>query len=195
MRILRGLLAALVAASLLALSGPTPAGAVSATKCTKSYKVVKNDSWSRISTKVKVPMRDLLKVNKASTKTYLLIGDVICLPKAAVTKEEAKRASTTLKLQEPAKRFSKARSANIIREVFPEKLHARALAIAKRESKLDAAAYNWCCVGLFQLNWGAHKSWLGAMGITSAQQLLDAPTNARAALALYKRSNGWGPWR
>jgi hypothetical protein len=156
--------------------------------------VVKNDSWSRISDKVKVPMRDLLKVNKATTKTYLLIGDVICLPKAAVTKEEAKRASNTLKLQEPVKRFSKARSANIIREVFPEKLHARALAIVKRESKFDAAAYNWCCVGLFQLNWWAHKSWLGAMGITSAQQLLDAETNARAALALYKRSNGWGAW-
>jgi LysM repeat protein len=194
MRFHRELLVALVATGLLTVSGPTPAGAVQTTSCTKSYKVVKNDSWSRISTKVKVPMRDLLKMNKATTKSYLLIGDVICLPKTAVIKEDAKPASKVLRLKEPVKRFSKAKSANIIREVFPQKLHARALAIVKRESKFDAAAYNWCCVGLFQLNWWSHRTWLAGMGITSAQDLLDANTNARAALALYKRSNGWGAW-
>jgi len=73
-------------------------------------------------------------------------------------------------------------------------LDGRAVAIAKRESKLNAAAYNWCCVGLFQINWSSHKSWLKGMGVTSAQQLLDARVNAKAGLAIYKRSNGWGAW-
>jgi hypothetical protein len=49
-------------------------------------------------------------------------------------------------------------------------------------------------VGLFQINWSSHKSWLKGMGITSAQQLLDARVNAKAGLAIYKRSNGWGAW-
>ena len=71
---------------------------------------------------------------------------------------------------------------------------ASAIALAKRESKLNAATYNWCCVGLFQINWWAHKPWLKNMGITKASQLLDAKTNARAALEMYKRSGGWSPW-
>jgi hypothetical protein len=32
------------------------------------------------------------------------------------------------------------------------------------------------------------------MGVTTPEQLLDARVNAEAALALYRRSNGWGPW-
>jgi hypothetical protein len=97
-------------------------------------------------------------------------------------------------LKPPAKRYSAKKSEAIIREIWPDDLDGRAVAIAKRESKLNAAAWNGCCVGLFQINWSSHKSWLKGMGITSAQQLLDARVNAKAGLAIYKRSNGWGAW-
>ena len=183
-------LAALVVAGALVFSAPAPAGAKVATGCAKTYTVVPNDSWNRIAGKVKVSMSLLMKVNKANASTLLLIGDVICLPKAAVTKEEA----AGLRLAAPVKRYSTKQSAAIIRETFPDKLEERALQIARRESNLNAAAYNSCCVGLFQIHWKAHKSWLADIGITSAQQLLDARVNATAAYAMYKRSNNWGAW-
>jgi soluble lytic murein transglycosylase-like protein len=133
----------------------------------------------------------LLKVNKANTKSLLLIGDVICLPKSATSKAT----STALKLNAPEKRYSVKQSTAIIREIWPDKLEDRAIAIAKRESKLNAAAYNGsCCLGLFQIHWLAHRSWLKDIGVTSASQLLDARVNAKAGYAIYKRSNGWGAW-
>ena len=190
MSLLRRPLAALVVAGALVFSGPAPAGAKVATGCAKTYTVVSNDSWNRIAGKVKVPMSLLMKVNKANASSLLLIGDVICLPKAAVTKEEA----AGLRLAAPARRFSTKQSAAIIREVFPDKFEAKAIEIARRESHLNAAAYNSCCVGLFQIHWKAHKSWLADLGITSAHQLLDARANATAAYAMYKRSNNWGAW-
>ena len=89
---------------------------------------------------------------------------------------------------------ARAEAAAVIREVFPKRLEARAVSLAKRESKLVATSYTSCCVGLFQINWWAHKSWLKDFGVTKASQLLDARTNARAALEMYKRSGGWSPW-
>jgi len=156
--------------------------------CGVTYKTVRNDSWSRIAQKKKVSLKELLSVNSASTKTKIFVGDVLCLPKSAT------QASTGLVLPPPAKIYSAKKSTSIIREIFPERLQTRALAIAKRESRMNAAAYNWCCVGLFQLNWYSHNKWLGQMGVTTPEQLLDARVNAEAAYALYKRSNGWGPW-
>jgi hypothetical protein len=50
------------------------------------------------------------------------------------------------------------------------------------------------CYGLFQIHFQAHKSWLATIGVTNPSQLLDAGTNARAALTLYKRSNSWAAW-
>ena len=191
MSLLRKPLATLVVAGALVFSGPAPAGAKVATGCAKTYTAVPNDSWNRIASKVNVPMSLLLKVNKANTQSLLLIGDVICLPKSATTKDP----STTLKLKAPAKRYTAKQSAAIIREIWPDKLEDRAIAIAKRESKLNAASYNGCCVGLFQIHWLAHRSWLKDIGITSAHQLLDARVNAKAGYAIYKRSNGWGAWK
>ena len=162
-----------------------------------TYTVVRNDSWSRIADKVKVSMKSLLGANNATTKSMLLIGDVVCLPNDAVTAGKNVRdnkATNVLQLAEPERRFTAKKSRQIIREVFPRRLEERALAIAKRESRMNAAGYSWCCVGLFQLNWWSHREWLTNMGITSPQQLLDAKVNAEAALALYKRSGGWGPW-
>ena len=190
MSLLRKPLAALVVAGALVFSGPAPAGAKVATGCAKTYTAVPNDSWNRIASKVNVPMSLLLKVNKANTQSHLLIGDVICLPKSATTIDP----STTLKLKAPAKRYTVKQSAAIIREIWPDNLEDRAVAIAKRESKLNAASYNGCCVGLFQIHWLAHRSWLKNIGITSASQLLDARVNAKAGYAIYKRSNGWAAW-
>jgi hypothetical protein len=191
MSLLRKPLAALVVAGALVFSGPAPAGAKVATGCAKTYTVVPNDSWNRIASKVNVTMSLLLTANSAKTTTLLLIGDVICLPKSATTKDP----STALKLKPPAKRYSVKQSTAIIREIWPDKLENKAIAIAKRESKLNAASYNGsCCLGLFQIHWFAHRSWLKNIGITSPQQLLDARVNAKAGYAIYKRSNGWGAW-
>ena len=55
-------------------------------------------------------------------------------------------------------------------------------------------AKNFCCYGIFQMYWEVHDVWLVDIGITSASQLYDPATNARAALALYERAGGWGPW-
>ena len=190
----RRLLVVVLTAGALTFSAPSPVGAKVATGCVKSYTVKRNDSWSKIADKVDVSMSLLLKVNKASTKTLILIGDVICLPRAAVTQSGTPVPSGGLKLNPPAQRYTASQSAAIIKGIFPDELEQRAIAIAKRESKLNSAAYSWCCVGLFQLNWSSHKKWLNAMGIGSAQELLDPYVASRAALQLYKRSNGWGPW-
>jgi hypothetical protein len=191
MKLPRRLLTVALTVGALTFSAPSPAGAKVATGCAKTYTVKRNDSWSKIADKVSVSMQLLLKVNKSNAKTTILIGDVICLPRAAVT---AAAPPKGLQLPPPAKRYSTKQAAAIIREIFPDHLEARALAIAKRESNLNPAAYSWCCVGLFQLNWNPHKKWLNAMGIASPQELLDPYVNVRAALQLYKRSNGWGPW-
>lgn len=79
----------------------------------------------------------------------------------------------------------------IIRDVWPDDLEERALTIAYRESRLDPAARNYCCHGLFQIYWSIHRGW---MRLDSVDQLYDAETNARMALALYQRAGGWGPW-
>ena len=212
MQRIRSLLAAFLAAGALAFSAPAPARAAPltmqisvaphtllpqlstgtvATGCVKTYTVKKNDSWNRIAKNVQVTMSLLLKVNKAKSSTMLLIGDVICLPRAAVTEDGG---TPTMKLK-PAKIYTVAQSTAIIREVFPDHLEGRAIELAKRESQLNAANYNGgCCIGLFQLNWQSHKSWMKDIGITRPEQLLDAHTNAEAALALYKRSHSWSAW-
>ena len=82
----------------------------------------------------------------------------------------------------------------IIRDVWPDDLEEKALEVAWRESNYRPTAKNSCCYGVFQMYWSVHRSWLGTIGITSADQLYDPTLNARAALALYERSGGWGPW-
>ena len=198
----RGGRALLLAVTLISLGfsavfvGSSPVSA--ATTCPTAratYTTVRNDSWSRIADKVGVSMKSLLRANKAKTSTMLLIGDVVCLPKSV--KADAGEQTTgrqSLRLDPPEKVYPAKKSRAIIKEVFPARLHSRAIAIAQRESRMNAAGYSWCCVGLFQLNWWSHREWLGDMGITSPQQLLDAKVNAKAALALYQRSGSWAPW-
>ncbi len=94
----------------------------------------------------------------------------------------------------PARTASAAEVEAIIRSVWPDDLEERALQIAWRESNLNPSARNSCCYGLFQVYWNVHRSWLSGLGITSVSQLYDPATNARAALGLYQRAGGWGPW-
>jgi LysM repeat protein len=162
--------------------------------CARPYKAVKNDSWSRIADKTGVSVQALLKANDASTKSMILIGDTLCLPKGTTWKKPSTQASGLRNLPAPSTRYSTKQAAAVIREVFPDHLENKAISLAKRESKLTATSYTWCCVGLFQINWWAHKLWLKTMGVTKASQLLDARVNARAAYTIYKRSGGWSPW-
>lgn len=94
----------------------------------------------------------------------------------------------------PSRSYSAAEVEQIIRDVWPDNLEDHAVAIAKRESNLQPTARNYCCIGLFQIYWSVHKSWLTAAGVTSAEQLLDPRVNAGAAYFLYLRNGGWGPW-
>jgi LysM repeat protein len=94
----------------------------------------------------------------------------------------------------PATTASPSEVQAIIRAVWPDELENRAIEIAQRESRFIPTARNFCCYGVFQMYWSVHKGWLAGLGITSAEQLYDPTLNARAALALYERSGGWGPW-
>jgi len=191
MRSLRPILVASALAIGCAVAGFAPAASAS---CQRPYVAVANDSWSRIAMKTGVSVKALLEANSASTKTMILIGQAVCLPKGTTWNRPSTKANGLRNLGTPSTRYTRAQAAAVIREVFPERLHERALAIAQRESKLNALSYTWCCVGLFQINWWSHRSWLKNMGVTKASQLRDARVNAEAALQIYKRSSGWGPW-
>ena len=194
MRTVRRMTVALAATGLLSTGFLSPGTPVLATSCARPYVAVDNDSWSRIADKTGVTVKSLLAANKATTSTMILVGDTVCLPKGTTWKQPSTEATGLRNLPAPKVRYTRAQAAAAIREVFPDRLEARAIALAKRESKLAAASYTSCCVGLFQINWWAHKPWLKDIGVTKASQLLDAKTNARAAYAIYKRSGGWSPW-
>jgi LysM repeat protein len=194
MRTVRRMTVALAATGLLSTGFLSPGTPVLATSCARPYVAVDNDSWSRIADKTGVTVKSLLAANKATTSTMILVGDTVCLPKGTTWKQPSTEATGLRNLPAPKVRYTRAQAAAAIREVFPAGLEARAIALATRESKLAAASYTSCCVGLFQINWWAHKPWLKDIGVTKASQLLDAKTNARAAYAIYKRSGGWSPW-
>ena len=94
----------------------------------------------------------------------------------------------------PRNTYSTATIEQIIREVWPDDQEDEAISIAWRESNHNPTVHNYCCYGLFQIYYSVHKTWLNAMGITSADMLYDPRVNATAAYALYQRSGGWGPW-
>ncbi len=189
---LRTVLAALTVASGVMLSADVVSAATNqpCSKMTNTYTVVRNDSWSRIASKAGITMGELLKLNDAKTSTFLLIGDTVCVPRTSKLGVDSK----ALKLLPPARVYTVKESRQIIRDVWPDRLEEKAFAIVRRESHTNAAAYSSCCVGLFQIKWESHKSWLATMGIDSAHDLLDAEVNAKAALQLYRRAGGWGPW-
>ena len=138
-------------------------------------------------------------------------GDELCLPQgvrvvipattvapSTTSAPPVTAAPTTTVVIPPSP--SNAEVERIIRAIWPDELEERALKIAWRESNYQADADNgWCCVGLFQIYWTIHQTWLGSVGVTSRAQLFDAEANTQAALALYERSlaqrgDGWHPW-
>jgi len=189
----------------------TPAAAVYvppfSLDCAKTYVVVLGDGWLRIANKHSVAMKDLLKVNAASSTTFLMVGKKICVPANAtapttttattvkvVTTTKTTRPPPTPTINPPTRTYTAAEVEAIIREIWPDDLEEEALRIAKRESRLNPRAQNYCCYGLFQIYFNVHKKWLAEIGITSGEQLLDPTNAAKAGLKLYQR-NGWGPWK
>ena len=172
-------------------------------QCGAKFTVQLGDSWSLLADYAGVGTRELLQVNRANARTVIVPGDELCVPSGArmrrpapvVTTQPARQASSPKPVVVvAAKRITVAQSTQIIRDVFPDALEKRALEIVQRESHTNAAAYNFCCYGLFQIHFQAHKSWLATIGVTNPSQLLDAGINARAAVTLYKRSNSWAAW-
>ena len=172
--------------------------------CGSTYVVRPGDSWTLIADRASIATSQLLATNGATVRDMLYPEDELCLPPgvrvviptttvAARPETAAVPATTTTTEVIPSAPSSNEAEA-IIRAVWPDDLEDRAVEIAIRESRLQANAHNWCCVGLFQIHWGAHKSWLSSIGVTTKSQLYNAETNARAALALYQRAGGWGPW-
>jgi LysM repeat protein len=97
----------------------------------------------------------------------------------------------------PAKpaNYTPAQIEALIREIWPDDIEERALAIAKRESGLRTGTSNWCCYGIFAIHFqaGSSHGFLQSQGVTSPEQLMDPPTNIRVAYALYQIA-GWAPW-
>ena len=162
-----------------------PASPASAAACTQFHTAKPNDSWTRISARFGVSLRELLTLNQATTETSIFIGDKLCVSVQQV-------------VQRPTATYTRKQVRAIIREVWPDELEETALFVAQRESNLVHTVIGGkgdCCYGLFQMYWSVHRAWLASQGITSAAQLLDPRMNAEAALTLYRRNgNSWRPW-
>jgi hypothetical protein len=126
-------------------------------------------------------------LNNATTRTPLFVGDQVCIS-----------AEAAVAVPFPTKQFTRKQSKAVIREVWPDELEETALFVADRESNFIHSVVGGrglCCIGLFQIYWSIHRSWLATSGVTAAEQLLDPRVNAEAALALYRRSgDSWRPW-
>jgi LysM repeat protein len=186
-------------------------------ECALEYEAASGDSWYRIADAAGVTVDELLDVNLAELDAPIYPGDEICLPEGAtmpapstttttpVTPSTTSAPSTTVAPTTVAPSTtapsvtaplaSPDEVQQLIREIWPEELHEKALQVAWRESNYRANAHNgWCCYGVFQLYWTVHRSWLDDFGINSTADLYDARKNITAAYALYQRSGGWGPW-
>ena len=174
-----------------------PASTPAARTCSNTYTVRPGDGWTIIAARVGVKPRELYAANGASAQTPLYPGRSVCLPAGAAPAPTATTAPPTTPAPTttvPQKTYTKAEVESIIRAVWPDDLEDKALAIAWRESNHKPGVRNWCCFGLFQMHWNAHKKWLATIGVTEASQLFDPLVNANAALTLYYRAGGWGPW-
>ena len=179
-----------VSSILLAIAVAAPAmsltsSPVFAASCTRYHTAKPNDSWSRIAARFNVSLDALLKMNSATADSAIFIGDSLCV-------------STQPVLTPPTQTYSRRQVVAIIREVWPDELEETALFVARRESNLVPSVVggkNNCCLGLFQMYWSVHQSWLTKSGVTEPSQLLDPRVNTQAALALYRRNgNSWRPW-
>jgi LysM repeat protein len=167
--------------------------------CVGKYTVKTGDSWSGIATKVGVKISELTAANGKTSRSTLLPGQELCLPKGAVTTSAAApstQAPTTTQPPKyvPTKTFTRAELEKFVRDAWPDNLEENAFYVVNRESKWNPLSRNSCCIGLFQLNWNSHKSWMKNYGITDASELLNPEINAKLAYATWQRSGSWRPW-
>ena len=191
---------AFVAASILgvAIVGVSPAAA---STCARFHTAKPNDSWTRLAARFDIPLKSLLALNAATVNTPIFIGDRLCLEARTAAPQQPEPSPEPTPGQSPAptpERFTRKQSMAIIREVWPDDLEETALFIARRESNFVhhvVGGTRNCCIGLFQIYYSVHRSWLANMGVSDASQLLDPRVNAEAALTLYRRNgNSWRPW-
>lgn len=172
-------------------------GAATASCASGTYTVVRGDGWLAIAKKLGVTSKALLAANNETTSTALHPGRTICVPSGGQAPAPAAAnpaATNPVPATAPVKNLTPAENEAIIRAAWPDDLEEEALRIARRESNLRNSAKNWCCYGLFQIHWNAHKSWLAGIGVTAPEQLFDPTVNANAAYALYQRSGSFRPW-
>ncbi len=157
----------------------------SAALCTVYHQARANDSWSRIAARYDMSLKKLLALNGAKSSTMILVGAQIC-------------ASNQPVIVIPDTTYKRKDVVVIIREVWPDEHEENALFVANRESNMNpnvVGGVNDCCIGLFQIYYSVHRSWLSNVGVTEPAQLLDPRVNTQAALALFKRNgNSWKPW-
>lgn len=186
-----------------------------APSCSLTYVVQRGDSWFGIAKRAGVKAGPLASVNGKTIQSPLKIGQTICLPDGAkrptttsapttaptatsANNGSASGATATNDMRNvpynPAQTYSREQVAQIIRDVWPDHLENDAMFVAQRESKFNPGSRSACCIGVFQINWSAHKKWLANQGITDPAQLFDPVTNARMALITWERSGSWKPW-
>ncbi|MFZ9821892.1 MAG: LysM peptidoglycan-binding domain-containing protein, partial [Ilumatobacteraceae bacterium] len=86
-----------------------PTSPASATACKQFHTAKPNDSWTRISARFGVSLRELLTLNQATTETSIFIGDKLCI-------------STQQVVQRPTATYTRKQVRAIIREVWPDEL-------------------------------------------------------------------------
>ena len=168
--------------------------------CVGKYTVKTGDSWSGIAKKVGIKISELTAANGKTSRSTLLPGQELCLPQGAVTASGAATPSTAAPTTTqppkyvPTKTFTRAELEKFVRDAWPDELEADAFFVVNRESRWNPLSRNNCCIGLFQLNWNSHKSWMSNYGITDASELLNPEINAKLAYFTWQRSGSWRPW-
>lgn len=184
------------------------ATAPSAPRCGLDYVVQAGDSWYGIASRAGVKAGPLAAVNGKTLASPLKVGQTICLPEGArrptvtttTTRPPSSGSGSNISGDmrqipyTPTRSYSRAEVEQIVRDVWPDHLENDALFVVQRESRFNPSARNSCCLGLFQIHWRAHRSWLANYGVTDPTQLLDPEINARMALAAWERSGSWRPW-
>lgn len=175
-----------------------------ASKCSGQYTVRAGDSWSLIASRHSVTSTELANVNNKTTRSTLLIGDVLCLPigaQAVAATQPPSASSGGSSSSSSTRTYTRAELEQIVRDVWPDELESRAFYVVHRESRWTPNVKNaWpsrenpCCYGLFQINWTAHKTWLKDYGVTTPTQLFDPVINTKMAYVIYQRSGSWQPW-
>ena len=168
--------------------------------CVGKYTVKTGDSWSGIAKKVGVKISELTAANGKTSRSTLLPGQELCLPQGAVvasavaTPSTAAPTTTQPPKYVPTKTFTRAELEKFVRDAWPDELEDNAFYVVNRESNWNPLSRNNCCIGLFQLNWNSHKSWMSNYGVTDASELLNPEVNAKLAYVTWQRSGSWRPW-